>query len=71
MMNASMIPEPTPAGLDTFQNFQTDVIDPPFQLTNGEYIFNQTWPQFQCTRTEISTSGNFDPEVLSDFLIQI
>ena len=71
LMNASMIPEPTPAGLDTFQNFQTDVIDPPFQLKNGEYISNQTWPQFQSTRTEIRTSGSFDPEVLSDFLIQI
>ena len=71
LMNASMIPEPTPAGLDTFQNFQTDVIDPPFQLTNGEYIFNQTWPQSQSIRTEIRTSGSFDPEVLSDFLIQI
>ena len=70
-MNASMIREPTPAGLDTFQNFQTDVVDPPFQLTNGEYIFNQTRPQFQSTRTEIRTSGSVDPEVLSDFLIQI
>ena len=71
LMNASMIPVPTPAGLDTFQNFQTDVTDPPFQLKNGEYIFNQTRPQFQSTRTEIRTSGSFDPEVLSDFLIQI
>ena len=40
-------------------------------LENGEYIFNQTWPQFQSTRTEIRTSGSFYPEVLSDFLIQI
>ena len=70
-MNASMIPEPTPAGLDTFQNFQTDVTDPPFELKNGEYIFNQTCPQFQSTRTEIRTSDSFDPEVLSDFLIKI
>ena len=70
-MNASMIPEPTPAGLDTFQNFQKDVVDPPFQLTNGEYIFNQTWPKFQSIRAEKKTSGSFDPEVLRDFLIQI
>ena len=32
------------AGLDTAKCFEHDLIDPPFKLTNGSYIFPAKWP---------------------------
>ena len=37
--SAKLIHKPLAAGLDTARFFENDLIDPPFKLTNGSYIF--------------------------------
>ena len=68
-MNASMVPAPTPAGLDTFQNIKANLIDPPFQLTKGHYSISQDWPRFLCLNAEKIASGRLDTHFLKDFQI--
>ena len=33
-----------PAGLDSAKFFQNDLADPPFSITNGNYVFANSWP---------------------------
>jgi O-succinylbenzoate synthase len=42
--SAKLISKQPAAGLDTGKCFAHDLIDPPFTLTNGNYVFPETWP---------------------------
>ncbi len=42
--SAKLLSKRPAAGLDTGKCFAHDLIDPPFTLTNGNYVFPETWP---------------------------
>jgi len=68
-MNASMLAKPTPAGLDTFKMFQTDLINPAFQVTNGIHSLPNEWPQFLYHNVENIGSGKLNTDFFQDFEI--
>ena len=40
----SMLKKRTPAGLDSAKFFQYDLADPPFSISQGNYVFQNSWP---------------------------
>ena len=69
LMNASMVPNPTPAGLDTFKMFHTDLINPAFQVTKGIHSLPNEWPQFLYHHVEKIGSGKLNTDFFQDFEI--
>ena len=62
-MSAKLIKQQIPAGLDTAKWFQQDLIDPPFKLTNGNYVFPDSWPRANSECLQKFAEGKLNGEV--------
>ncbi len=57
LMSACLSDSPLPAGLDTFQWFEHDLIEPPFELKNGSFVIPENWPSVLPERMQLVDEG--------------
>ncbi len=58
-MAANLLKQQIPAGLDTAKWFKQDLIDPPFTLTNGNYVFPESWPRANLKHLQKIADGSW------------
>ena len=62
-MAANFLRQQLPTGLDTAKWFERDLIDPPFTLTNGSYVFPDSWPRAKVKNLQKIAAGTWESEI--------
>ena len=62
-MAANLLRQHLPTGLDTAKWFERDLIDPPFTLTNGSYVFPDSWPRAKVKNLQKIAAGTWESEI--------
>ena len=58
-LSANLIKKQLPSGLDTVKWFKHDIIDPPFEIKNGFYVFPDSWPEAKNNYLKFLDKGTF------------